>query len=760
MSKSLVVVESPTKVKTLAKYLGRDFVVKASVGHVWDLPKSKLGIDIGERFEPHYEVIKGKQKVLEEIRKAAKDVDTVYLASDPDREGEAIAWHLAQAIAGKKTKKAKAGVPKIHRILIDEITKQGIERAMASPGELNRARYESQQARRILDRLVGYKISPLLWEKVQRGLSAGRVQSVALRIVCERERKILAFVAVEYWTIEVLAGASVPPSFVLRLLSKNDQKLEIPAEKNAKAVEQELKKYEFCVTDVSTKERKRTPPPAFTTSKLQQEASRKLGFGPKKTMILAQQLYEGVELGDEGAVGLITYMRTDSTRLSNEAIGAARDYVRENFGKEYLPEKPRFYRAVKKAQDAHEAIRPTLLVHPPAKVKKFLKRDQYALYHLIWNRFLACQMEEAVYDQTTIDAKAGPYGLRASGSVLRYDGFMKLYVEGTDEAEAEDEAAQFPPLEVGEKLKVESVTPSQHFTKPPPRFTEASLVKELEENGIGRPSTYAAILSTLQGRKYVVRNQGGVLEATELGFLVNDLLVENFKDVMEVEFTAQMEEQLDEVEEGGGDWQEILKKFYEPFSKDLKLATQKMRDVKREETPTDVKCEKCGSPMVIKWGRHGHFLACSGYPECRNTKEFKKAANGEIEIVKQPVTDEVCDACGSPMSVKTGRFGKFLACSRYPECKTTRSLSTGVPCPEKDCDGRLLERRTKRGRVFYGCSNYPKCKHALWNRPVKSPCPGCQAPYLVEKFSKKDGPILQCAKENCGYFRPVEQGKA
>ncbi|MFH1262569.1 MAG: type I DNA topoisomerase [Pseudomonadota bacterium] len=759
MSKSLIIVESPTKVKTIGKYLGREFIVKASVGHVWDLPKSKLGIEVGDSFVPQYEVIKGKQKVVDEIKKAAKEVATVYLAPDPDREGEAIAWHLAEAIQGK-TKKTKAAAPKIFRILIDEITKQGVQRAMAAPGELDRAKYESQQARRILDRLVGYKISPLLWDKVRRGLSAGRVQSVALRIVCEREREVRAFIPAEYWTIDVTAEASEPPPFLLHLISKNGEKIEIPAKKEAEAAEADLRKQILTVSDVQTKERRRTPPPAFTTSKLQQESARKLGFGPKKTMLLAQQLYEGVELGEEGAVGLITYMRTDSTRLSNEAINVAREFIEENFGKEYLPENPRFYKTAKKAQDAHEAIRPTLLVHPPEKVKKFLKRDQFALYQLIWNRFLACQMAEAVYDQTTIDVKAGPYGLRATGSVLRSDGYMKLYIEGTDDADADEEKAeQFPALKPGDPLTVSTILPEQHFTKPPFRFTEASLIKELEENGIGRPSTYASILSTLQDRKYAMRNTGGSLEPTDLGFLVNDLLVEHFKDVMEVEFTAQMEEQLDRVEEGEGDWQELLRKFYDPFMKDLKSATKMMRDVKREETPTDIVCEKCGKMMVIKWGRHGHFLACSAYPECRNTKEFRKKEDGAIEVLKQETTDEVCDVCGSPMAVKTGRFGKFLACSRYPDCKTTRSISTGVPCPEAECGGKLLERRTRRGRSFYGCSKYPKCKHALWNKPIVSVCPSCQAPYLVEKFTKKTGPVLQCVKKSCGYSRPIEEGK-
>ena len=759
MSKALVVVESPTKVKTLAKYLGRNFIIKASVGHVVDLPKSKLGIKIGDRFDPQYEIIKGKQKVLDEIKDAAKKVDTVYLAPDPDREGEAIAWHIAEHIRAGKGKKKKNETPRIYRVLIDEITKKGVERALASPGELDRARYESQQARRILDRLVGYKISPLLWDKVRRGLSAGRVQSVALRIVCEREREIQKFIPLEYWSIEAQVKASLPPPFLLRLITKDGKKIEIPNGDQAKGIEEELKRCSFVVSDIQKKQRKRTPFPPFTTSKLQQEGARKLSFGAKKTMMLAQQLYEGIEMGKEGAVGLITYMRTDSTRLSGEAIENAREYIGRHY-KEFLPDKPRFYKVSKRAQDAHEAIRPTLMIYTPEKVRKFLKKDQWALYKLIWDRFIACQMADATYDQTTIDVSAGSYGLRATGSVLTYEGFMKLYVEGRDEEPGEDEElAQFPPLSVDEKLTLDTLTPNQHFTKPPPRFTEASLVKELEERGIGRPSTYASILSTLQDRKYAVRIKGP-FEPTDLGFLINDLVVEHFRDVVDVEFTAQMESQLDQVEEGETDWQSILWKFYVPFEKDLKLATKKMRDVKREETPTDVSCEKCGKMMVIKWGRHGHFLACSGYPDCRNTKEFRKGNNGEIEILKAEQTTEVCDVCQSPMVVKNGRFGKFLACSRYPECKTTRSISTGVKCPEKDCGGNLLERRSRRGKAFYGCSKYPNCKHAIWNKPVAVPCPNCKAPYLVEKFTKRDGAVHSCMNKECKYSKSIETQQA
>ncbi|MFH1017088.1 MAG: type I DNA topoisomerase [Pseudomonadota bacterium] len=753
MSRALVVVESPTKVKTLAKYLGRNFTVKASVGHVMDLPKSKLGVEIGDRFEPVYEVIKGKQKVLKEIRDAAKKADVIYLAPDPDREGEAIAWHIAGDLGlNKKKKLTKA---KIYRVLINEITKKGVEEALASPGELNRPRYESQQARRILDRLVGYQVSPILWEKVRRGLSAGRVQSVALRIIVDREREIRKFIPREYWSVEADVSASEPPPFVLHLTTRKGKKIEIVREAEAREIEALLKSLPFVVSDVAVQEKKRTPPPAFTTSKLQQDAARKLGFTAKKTMMVAQQLYEGVELGDEGAVGLITYMRTDSTRLSNDALTAAREFIAKTYGKEFLPEKPRVYKLSKKAQDAHEAIRPSSMLFPPEKVKPFLRKDQFNLYKLIWERFMACQMTEAIYEQTTVDVTSGEFGLRAAGTVLSSEGYMKLYVEPEDPDAEGEESEKLPPLRAGEKLKLEKITPNQHFTKPPPRFNEASLVKELEEDGIGRPSTYASILSTLQDRKYAQKEQLSFLP-TDLGFLVSDLLVEHFPDVMNVEFTAKMEEELDQVEEGEKDWQEVLHEFYKPFSRSVRSAKKQMRDVKREETPTEHTCEKCGKPMVIKWGRHGHFLACSGYPECKNTKEFKKTEDGKVHILAQPTTQEICSECKSPMVVKTGRFGKFLACSRYPECKHTSSISTGIKCPEPGCGGDIVERRSRRGKMFYGCSRYPKCKHASWNKPVACPCPTCKAPYLIEKFSKKEGAFIACSNKDCDYKKTSE----
>jgi DNA topoisomerase I len=754
MAKALVVVESPTKVKTLGKYLGRNFKVKASVGHVIDLPKSKLGVVIeDDKFEPVYEVIKGKQKIIDEIKEAAKDVETVYLAPDPDREGEAIAFHIASELKGKRKKVTQA---KIYRILINEITKKGVESALAAPSDLNQFKYESQQARRILDRIVGYQVSPLLWEKVQRGLSAGRVQSVALRIVVDREREISKFVPVEYWSLEAEVKGKNPPPFIVRLVTHKGKKIEVSNEADTKEIEKAITKADFIVQDIQTQQRKRTPPPAFTTSKLQQDASRKLGYTAKRTMMLAQQLYEGVELGEEGAVGLITYMRTDSTRLSNDSLNDARTFITENYGKDFLPDEARVYKLGKKAQDAHEAIRPSSTLWPPEKVKEHLKKDQYNLYKLIWDRYIACQMKDALYDQHTIEVQVGDYGFRAVGTTLKFEGFMKLYVEAMDEASDEEGgAAKLPAVTIGEKLKLEKTIPGQHFTKPPPRFTEASLVKELEEDGIGRPSTYASILSTLQSRKYVVKDQGR-FTPTDLGKLISDLLVEHFPEVMNVEFTALMETELDQVEDGEKNWQTVLGEFYKPFSAALKVAKKKMRDIKREETPTDIVCEKCSKTMVIKWGRHGHFLACSGYPECKSTKEFRKSEDGKIEIVPELTTDEICGECKAPMVVKNGRFGKFLACSRYPECKHTRSISSGVKCPEPGCEGDLVERRSRRGKSFYGCSKYPKCTHATWNKPVKQACPQCSNPYLVEKFSKKDGAYLACPKKECGYKKSLE----
>lgn len=782
MPKSLIIVESPSKAKTLHKYLGKNFVVKASVGHVKDLPEKRLGVDIDNGFQPEYVVIKGKDKFLAEIKKAAKDADKVYLASDPDREGEAIAWHIAQELehpqagtrggrgkktgspaksAGRSSQQQARRTNWLYRVLFNEITERAVRRALEHPGQIDLKKVNAQQARRILDRIVGYKISPLLWEKVRRGLSAGRVQSVAVRLVCEREQEIAAFVPKEYWSITAKLEAAAPPPFEARLVQFNREEAELNNEGEAQAVLKALEGQDFIVQKVETKERKRNPVAPFITSRLQQEAAWKLRFSPKKTMMIAQQLYEGVELGKEGPVGLITYMRTDSTRIAAEALEEVRHHIADHFGRDYLPSQPVFYKSRKQAQEAHEAIRPAAVGRTPESVKAYLTRDQYLLYQLIWMRFVASQMRSALLDVTRVDIQAGPALFRATGSVVKFPGFTILYTEAKEEilvavgkepsAEEEEEGRLLPTLAVGDHLKLRGLTPKQHFTQPPPRYTEALLIKELEEKGIGRPSTYAAILSTILERKYVEKMEGR-LRPTELGKVVNGLLVEHFPDVLNVQFTAQMEDSLDHIEEGNKDWVEAVRAFYNPFSKRLEKAQTEMRDVKREEIPTEIICEKCERKMVIKWGRHGRFLACPGYPECKNTKEFVQEASGQVKVV-EPVngSTEKCEKCGKPMIVKTSRFGKFLACSGYPECKNTKAITTGVKCPQPKCTGELTQKRTKRGRTFYACSRYPDCTFALWDRPLPRPCPDCGAPFLVEKFARHSGPKAVCHNKDCGY---------
>ncbi|MBI5885609.1 MAG: type I DNA topoisomerase [Deltaproteobacteria bacterium] len=708
MGKSLVIVESPAKAKTINKYLGKDFTVLASVGHVKDLPKSKLGIDIENNFAPDYEVIKGKANIIKELKKAAKTADKIYLAPDPDREGEAIAWHIAQEVDKKNEKTC--------RVLFNEITEKAIREAIKHPTVLDRNKYDAQQARRVLDRLVGYQVSPILWEKVKYGLSAGRVQSVAVRLICDREREIQAFKPQEYWTVTADLKTAAGALFTARLAKKDEKKLEISDEASAKEILAELKDAAYQVAEVETKEVKRNPTAPFTTSKLQQEASRKLGFTAKKTMMLAQQLYEGVELGEHGQTGLISYMRTDSTRISAEAVTAARTHIEAKFGAEYLPTKPNIYKSKKASQDAHEAIRPTYFEFPPDVVKDFLSKDQARLYELIWKRFIACQMSPALIDQTSARITARNYTFNASGSTVKFPGFMAVYIEGKDVEEEKEE--KLPVLKKGEALALQTLNPEQHFTQPPPRFTEATLVKELEEQGIGRPSTYASIISTIQEREYVIKDKTQ-LKPTELGFVVIDLLVVSFPEILNIEFTAHMEEELDLVEEGKVTWTRTLEEFYKPFKVSLDKAKVDMKSLKTEEVATDLVCEKCGKPMVIKWGRKGKFLACSGYPECKNTADFETDETGKVKVVERRVetTDALCPKCGAPMVVKSGRFGKFIACSKYPECKTTQPYSTGIPCPNGD-GGTLVERRTKKGgRVFFSCSLYPKCEYATWVLP-------------------------------------------
>jgi DNA topoisomerase-1 len=758
MPNYLLVVESPKKAKTIKKYLGNDFTVKASVGHVKDLPKSKLGIDIDHDFTPQYEVIRGKGTVLKEIKQAAKKADVVYLATDPDREGEAIAFHIAEEIGKGQSEKVK-------RLLFHEITERAIREAIAHPGSLDENKFDSQQARRVLDRLVGYQISPLLWSKIRRGLSAGRVQSVAVRLVVEREAEIAAFKPREYWTLDVKLTAHAPPVFIARLIRIDGKKAALDNAAEAEALGAELEKAPFTVQSVARKERRRQPLPPYITSKLQQDAANRLNFTTKRTMALAQQLYEGIELGEEGAVGLITYMRTDSPRISQDAIAEVRQFIGATYGAETLPSKPNTYKTKSSAQDAHEAIRPTSMKYTPEAVKPFLERDLYRLYKLIWDRFVACQMMPAIYMQTTVDIQAGRATFRASDSTLQFRGWLSVYGDKDDlfkkgeapekpqeEEESEGSAnKELPPLSQGEALTLKNLMREQHFTQAPPRFTEASLNKELEEKGIGRPSTMATIMSTIQDREYVEK-EGSCFKPTELGTLTTHELIRAFPEELDVKFTADLEDKLDGIESGRCGWVALLKDFYGPFKKSLDAASETMRDLKREEIPTDIACEKCGQTMVIKWGKMGQFLACSAYPGCKNTKDFRKAEDGSIQIATEEETNEVCPTCGKPMVVKRGRFGRFLACSAYPECKTAKALTTGVPCPL--CQkGEFTERRSKRGKIFYSCNQYPDCKNAVWDRPVAETCPQCNAPILVVKYTKKDGDKLCCANKECGYQR-------
>lgn len=750
MPKSLLIVESPAKARTLKGYLGKDFQVEASVGHVKDLPESELGVDVENDFAPRYHVIHGKGKVLQTLKKAAQEAEVVYLAPDPDREGEAIAWHIAQEICPKKSAKP------VYRVMIHEITKKGVQEALSHPGVLNEDRYNAQQARRILDRLVGYQISPILWDKVRRGLSAGRVQSVALRLVVDRERAVEAFVPEEYWTLDARLEGGLPPAFTARLRKIRGRPAGLADGAAAEAVRGALAGAAFRLAAVERKEKRRNPAPPFITSTLQRDAFRKHRFSAKKTMTLAQRLYEGVDVEGE-PVGLITYMRTDSTRLSEDALAACRDHIRDTFGPGYLPPKAVHYRAKKGAQDAHEAIRPSSLEFTPERVRGFLDPDQFRLYKLVWDRFVACQMAPALYDQTTFDIEAGDCLFRAVGTILKFKGFTAAYEEGLDEPDDEAEAQEkaLPDLKEGDALRLLELSADQHFTQPPPRFTESTLVKELEEQGIGRPSTYAAILSTLRDKGYVKMVERRFVP-TDLGTLVTDLLVKNFPQVLDVRFTAQMEDELDHVEEGKREWHELLRGFYGPFSETLEKAAAEMENVKAREEPTDLLCEKCGKNMVIRWGRNGFFLACSGYPSCKTTKEFRRLPGGALEVVEGEGTGETCPECGqAELVIRKGRFGRFIACTRYPDCKYTRPVGTGVTCPQPGCSGELVEKRSKAGRTFYACNRYPDCTFALWDRPIPRECPDCGNPYLVEKYTKQ-GNAVRCPKKGCRYREDAE----
>jgi DNA topoisomerase I len=795
MAKALVIVESPAKAKTINKYLGKQYVVKASLGHVKDLPKRDLAVNIENGFEPRYEVIEGKKKLISELKQTAKKVDEVYLAADPDREGEAICFHLQEELEDKKKG------PKIFRVMFNEITKKAIEAAFKSPGQVNINLVDAQQARRVLDRLVGYKISPLLWDKVRRGLSAGRVQTVALRLIVEREREIRAFEKKEYWTVDVDLLAKKAPVLSTRLIRIGDQTPELVNQEQTDALVAQLEGANYIVKSVATREKKRNPVAPFITSTLQQESSRKLRFSVKRTMMLAQRLYEGIEIGKEGAVGLITYMRTDSTRVSDDAIRDVRQYVDERYGKEFLPDTPNVYKSKKDAQDAHEAIRPTSMAFSPDVVEKYLEEDVLKLYRLIWNRFVASQMMPALFDQTTIDVTAKgkngvDYTFRATGSVLKFEGFLKVYKEGKDQVDEEDEEEghRLPLVTEGETLRFKAIRPEQHFTEPPPRYNEATLVKRLEADGVGRPSTYASILSTIQEREYV-KKEGGRFTPTELGMVVTDLLLQSFDDIFDVRYTARMEQDLDDIEDGKLDWRAAMGEFYERFDKDIKHAEEHMTDIKRMEKPTDLTCEKCGKPLVIKWGKHGSFIACTGYPDCTYTRELTvdlpdvdkvdlseqgeeeycencgrpmvlkkgrfgtflacsgypdckttKQIGGEQKKADKPL-DEPCPQCGSNLVLKYGRFGEFTACSNYPKCKYVKQKTIGVKCPECS-EGEIIEVRSKKGKTFYGCNRYPECKFVTWGKPVQEKCPECGSPYMVEKWLKA-GPVWQCPNPEC-----------
>ena len=867
MAKSLVIVESPAKAKTINKYLGRNYTVKASYGHVMDLPKKTIGILLpgegnGKKkrkrktkakasekkapkpiavtseniFEPTYEVIPSKLKVISDLQKAAHTAEAIYLAGDPDREGEAICAHLAEILgkpkkytkvvaeaaaeaveangngekSGASAKPAKKQVsevrstpPKIYRVMFNEITQKAIKAAFENPTQVNENLVDAQQARRVLDRLVGYKISPILWDKVRRGLSAGRVQTVALRVIVDREREIRAFVPREYWTIHALLGAGEPPSFEAKLTKYKGQDLEIPDEAESQRILAELERAIFQVANVTQKEKRRYAPPPFTTSKLQQAGYNRMRYTAKRTMMLAQRLYEGVDLGDEGSVALITYMRTDSVKVSNDAIAQVREHIGSSYGGGYLPEKPNFYKSKKDAQEAHEAIRPTDVSRTPESVRRYLEDDMFKLYQMIWQRFVASQMVPAVFDQTTIDVSADDYTFRASGSVVKFDGYLTVYQIVKEEEEKEDEGdtegRTLPRVSEGEQLRLETIRPEQHFTEPPPRYTEATLVKELEEKGIGLPSTYAAIISTIVEREYVNKDQGR-FTPTLLGEKVSDLLVKAFEDIFDVGFTARMEDELDEIEEGKLGWRTAVKEFWDRFAVDLEKAADAM-DSYKAGIPTGQKCEKCGQgellerisrhgfflgcsrypecdfirdlaehgsdapegegatiycdncgkEMAIKRGRFGTFLACTGYPNCKTTRRLaagtKKALQPDVPL------DEKCPTCGAQLLRRHGRFGEFIGCEKYPKCKYTRPITLGIKCPKCN-EGEFVRRGSAKGRgrarIFYGCSRYPDCDFTTPFEPIAEPCPKCGAAFIVEKRTKH-GNVRACLNEKCDW---------
>lgn len=765
MSHNLVIVESPAKAKTIEKFLGPDYKVLASFGHVRALPSKQGSVDIEKGFEPKYHVLPESKKHIDAIKKALKDADRLLLATDPDREGEAISWHLLAALG---LDKKKSGV-EIQRVVFHEITKDAIVHAVQNPRTILTELVDAQQARSVLDYLVGFNLSPFLWKKIRYGLSAGRVQSVALRLLCEREKEIQAFTEQEYWTVAARLGVAPGQEFKAGLVEVGGKKLgkfDIPSEEIAAGLKVALQSGRYSVAKITKTEKKRTPAPPFTTSTLQQEASRKLGFSAKKTMSTAQKLYEGVNIGEDGTVGLITYMRTDSVNLSAQALKEAHDVISVAYGKEYALAKPRFYKTkTKNAQEAHEAVRPTYIAKTPAELKKYLTPDLHKLYELIWKRTVACQMAEALLDQTSVDITAdltaspagGPFaaaqrcGLRAAGTVIRFPGFMKLYIEGLDDQDEEKEGL-LPAMSEGASLKLHEVLPEQHFTQPPPRYTEATLVKTLEEYGIGRPSTYASIMNTLVERKYA-RLEKKRFFPEDVGMVVSDLLVAHFSQYVDYNFTAGLEEELDQVSRGEKQWKPLLKTFWEPF---ISLLKQKDGEVSKSDLTTeatDEKCPECSQPLVVKLGKRGKFIACSGFKEgCKYTRNIEQ--ENATEAAEPVVSEEKCYKCGAPMLIKDGRYGKYLACSAYPGCKNIQPLvkpkGTGVVCPECK-EGELTEKKSRYGKMFYSCNRYPQCKFALWDLPVEQPCPKCGFPLVVKKIYKKKGEFLKCPKEGCDW---------
>ncbi len=731
MAKHLVIVESPAKAKTVNRYLGSDYLVMASVGHIRDLPKKSLGVDIKNDFTPEYNIIPIRKKIVAELQQAASKCDSVLLAADPDREGEAICWHLSEVLHDYNKN--------IYRMLFHEITKNAVAGAVKKLQELDMHKIEAQQTRRILDRLVGYRISPLLWKKIARGLSAGRVQSIALRLICEREKEIKDFNPEEYWAISALLEASVPPAFKANLIKLANKKLKVKNQIESDNIVSNLEKLPFILHDIKVKEKKRNPPPPYITSTLQQDSFRLHRFPVKKTMMVAQSLYEGLEIGGRGLVGLITYMRTDSVRISDEAVQGVRKYIKDNFSPQHLPSTTRIYKNKKKAQDAHEAIRPTSFDLNPEMVKPYLNQDEFKLYSMIWQRFVSSQMSSATVEETDFDIRAGEYQFQTKGEVIKFAGYLDLYPKQNKEVKL------LPKAEPGEKLDLHKLDAKQNFTQPPPRYTEGSLVKELESKGIGRPSTYVPIISTLLSRDYVIKEQGKFIPM-EIGIFITDYLIKNFPDLMQFDFTAQLEEKLDSISEGKGNWLDYLKDYNVLLENDLEKA-EEGEGFKEKGIPSEEECPECGKKLAIRSGRFGRFLACSGYPECK----FKQSLDKKEA---QPLEEE-CPECGSQLVLRQGRYGAFTACSNYPKCRYIKSekKDTGIKCP--DCEGSIVRKKTRKGKIFYGCSTYPKCKFAFWDEPVSQACPKCGRNFVLKKNPMKSTPYLHCSKQDCDYKEEI-----